>query len=65
MEEQSMAEPFRHRNSCWTVIDPDGHHPCDCLLFALSVRQMAAKMLPELERILAEKRAAETEGKQS
>jgi hypothetical protein len=50
-----MNKPFRHRNSCWTIIDPDGNHPCDCLLFALSVRTMVAKMLPEMERILAEK----------
>lgn len=51
---QYEPDGYRHRNSCWYVMDKT--KPCDCRTFAADVRKMAERMLPELERLLAEKK---------
>lgn len=50
---------YRHRNGCWSVINPG--RPCDCRDLGRQVTAMASKLLPEVERLIAEKRAARQE----
>jgi len=57
---QYEPDGYRHRNSCWHVIDK--RRKCDCRTFAADVRKMVEKMLPELERILVEKCRASENG---
>jgi hypothetical protein len=52
--------PYRHRNSCWSVITPG--RPCDCRGLDKAVAAMAAKMLPEVERLIEQKNASASGG---
>jgi hypothetical protein len=47
---------YRHRNGCWSVINPA--RPCDCRDLGRHVKAMAGRLLPEVERLIEAKRAS-------
>lgn len=59
---QYEPDGYRHRNSCWYVMDKT--KACDCQTFAADVSKMASRLLEELEPILKEKLAAQRRGEQ-